>query len=412
MVREPRWLFSSKHSDSSGIEPALYSDPNNMTSLHQHGVTGYLLNYGQRFITESLGTSFIEVLAENVDSLNNIDDPVSHEILLSIKDSGELNFNISSHEEFFCLGLKRPEDILKYLTFRRKFGLAGLKRRLFDIPPYILVEPVSACNLRCPMCFQIDKTFTRKPFMGRMKWELFTKVVDEADEIGVGAVTVASRGEPMMHPRYGEMLSYIGAKKNIFELKTNTNATYLTEKICHEIFRAGVTTLVISADHYRKEDYEKLRKGADFEEVVANVAMLHRIRNETYPDCKTEIRVSGVDYYQTLDKKQFADFWSKYSDTVSSGTAIEKWDTYNNKPQPELQSSCSFLWDRMYVWFDGACNPCDADYKSYLSFGNVTDKTIKEVWNGSPLRELRQKHMNKKRNSLIPCDRCGIDFPE
>ena len=37
------------------------------------------------------------------------------------------------------------------------------------------------------MCFQIDKSFTRKPYMGIMKWDLFKKVVDEADEIGVGS---------------------------------------------------------------------------------------------------------------------------------------------------------------------------------------------------------------------------------
>ena len=69
------------------------------------------------------------------------------------------------------------------------------------------------------MCFQIDKTFTRKPFMGVMKWDLFTKVVDEANEIGVGAITLASRGEPLMHPKISDMLYYISKKENIFELK-------------------------------------------------------------------------------------------------------------------------------------------------------------------------------------------------
>ena len=113
--------------------------------------------------------------------------------------------------------------------------------------------------------------------MGIMQWDLFTRLVDEADEIGVGAITLASRGEPTMHPKFGEMLGYIGGKKNIFELKTNTNATYLTEEICHQIFQAGVTTVVVSADHYKKQPFEKLRKGAKFEMVVSNTAMLHRM---------------------------------------------------------------------------------------------------------------------------------------
>ena len=36
------------------------------------------------------------------------------------------------------------------------------------------------------------------------------------------------------------------------------------------------------------------------------------------------------------------------------------------------------FWDRMYVWFDGKCNPCDADYKSYLSYGDVSKIQLKK----------------------------------
>ena len=375
-------------------------------------IADYVTTHGQRFLTESLERDFIRILSENLNTLEVIKDPLSQKILLSIRESGKLNFNISNHESFFCRTIKKPEHLLQYLTFRYKFRLASAQRRVFDAPPYLLLEPVSTCNLKCPMCFQIDKTFTRKPFMGIMQWDLFTRLVDEANEIGVGAITLASRGEPTMHPKFGEMLGYIGGKKNIFELKTNTNATYLTEEICHQIFQAGVTTVVVSADHYKKQPFEKLRKGAKFEKVVSNTAMLHRIREKQYPDCKTEIRVSGVDYYKNLDRKNFSNFWSSYCDSVTCSSAVERWDTYNNEPQKELNSPCSFLWDRMYVWFDGVCNPCDADYKSYLSYGNVQDKTIKDVWNGSRIQELRQTHKSGKRTSINPCDRCGIDFVE
>ena len=39
------------------------------------------------------------------------------------------------------------------------------------------------------------------------------KIVDEADEIGVGAITLASRGEPLMHPKISEMIKYVSSKK-------------------------------------------------------------------------------------------------------------------------------------------------------------------------------------------------------
>ena len=59
---------------------------------------------------------------------------------------------------------------------------------------YLLIEPVSTCNLRCPFCFQTDKSFTRKPYMGLMKFELFKKILDEADENKVGAITLLAEG--------------------------------------------------------------------------------------------------------------------------------------------------------------------------------------------------------------------------
>ena len=51
--------------------------------------------------------------------------------------------------------------------------------------------------------------------MGIMNFQLFKKIVDEANEIGVGAISLASRGEPTMHKQLPEMLEYAGKKENI-----------------------------------------------------------------------------------------------------------------------------------------------------------------------------------------------------
>ena len=309
-----------------------------------------------------------------------------------------------------CFGVLKKQTIFNYLAFRYKFKLASSQKEELEVPPYLLIEPVSACNLRCPMCFQIDKTFTRKPFMGIIDWDFFKRVVDEANEIGVGAITLASRGEPSMHPKYGEMIEYVCKQNNIFEKKTNTNATFLTDKICHQIFDNNLTTIVISADHYEKEQYEILRKGANFEKILKNVEMLYNIREKYYPKSNTEIRVSGVDYHRNLDRVKFKEFWIQFSDNVSASYPIERWDTYNNAPHEDINSACSYLWDRMYVWFDGLCNPCDEDYKSYLSYGNLKNNSIKEVWNSKDIKIKRQKHLSSLRNQLTPCDRCGVCF--
>ena len=362
-----------------------------------------VLNNSKNKINEDL---FGLKLNENVDKYKI--DPSYEKKFIEILNSKEKFSFFSFIELYEAEKYFDKAKLVPFLYFRYKFRCASRNKVVWDAPPHLLIEPVSACNFRCPMCFQIDKTFTRKPYMGLMKWDLFKKVVDEADEIGVGSITLASRGEPTMHPQLGKMLKYISEKKNIFQIKLNTNASRINKKLCDEIFDSDLTTIVISGDHYEKEKYEYLRKNSVFEDIVSNVKLLFETR-KNYPNCKTEIRISGIDLKKDLDRDAFSKFWSKMSDNVSVGDAIERWDTYNN-PKDNLTSACNFLWDRMYVWFDGKVNPCDADYKSFLSFGDVSKESIATVWKSQKIQLLRSKHLEKLRGKINPCDRCGLDF--
>ena len=111
-------------------------------------------------------------------------------------------------------------------------------------------------------------------------------------------------------------------------------------------------------------DYERLRLGSNFEKVVENVDLLFNIREKFYPNSLTEIRISGVDNERNLNREKFRDFWIKRCDHVSAGYPLERWNTYENEPDINTKDPCENLWDRMYIWFDGKVNPCDADYKS------------------------------------------------
>ena len=124
----------------------------------------------------------------------------------------------------------------------------------------------------------------------------------------------------------------------------------------------------------------------------------------------TEIRVSGIDFYKNLNREKFTKFWSKFSDNVSAGDPIERWDTYFNPPHPDINSPCNAIWERMYVWWDGLCNPCDADYKSYLSYGDASKDKIKNIWKSEKVTKLRKDHLSNKRNCHNPCDRCSVDY--
>ena len=388
------------------------------------------MNYNKinNFIGRGKVSQEVIHLERSVDNLNafyNIFLENSSEIKQFIKkDATEIQKNFWS--EFFEMNLfnmqvnphimkyvfynkKNVNKIYRYINFRFFFEQVSLKKIETDYPPYLLIEPVSTCNLRCPFCFQTDKTFTKKPFMGTMKLDLFKNIIDQANELGVGAITIASRGEPTLHKDLGEMLKYAKSKNNIFEVKLNTNATKLTEDLCNQIFESEVNQVTISADHYEKKTFEELRKNSNFETIVKNVKLLFETRKK-FKNPLTEIRVSGIDYYKSTNKNIFHDFWIKISDEVTIGNALERWDTYNNKTHPEINDPCENLWDRMYIWFDGKVNPCDADYKSYLSYGNVNEFSIKKLWNNKTIKNLRNKHTTNQRSEIDPCNKWGVTF--
>ena len=352
--------------------------------------------------------SIIEIFNKFVEESNDI---YAERLLKQLKNNKKFDFPINKPMEMFIVkNQKNIKKIIKYIIFRYKFYIAGKDKINLGYPPYLLIEPVSTCNLRCPFCFQTDKSFTKKPFMGVIDFDFFKKIIDQADELETGAITIASRGEPTMHKQYIEMLEYINQKENIFEIKTNTNGTYLTEKMCHAIFKNNVTQIVISSDHYIKKDYERLRLGSNFEKVVKNVDMLFNIRKKFYPDSFTEIRISGIDNERNLDREKFKNFWIKRCDHVTASFPLERWNTYENEILPNIKDPCENLWDRMYVWFDGKVNPCDADYKSYLSYGSAKEYDLKELWNNKAISKTREQHVKKNRNEINPCDRCGVTF--
>ncbi|MDV2502430.1 MAG: radical SAM/SPASM domain-containing protein [bacterium] len=322
-----------------------------------------------------------------------------------VKDVGSMHFTISS-QELNWMRRHETSNWLDYLVYRYRFKIYPLQRNLMNFPLHLLIEPASICNLRCIMCFQVDTTFTKKEYMGLMPWELFTTVVDQAKDRGCNAVTLASRGEPTLHRRFCQMLHYI-SDAGIMDLKINTHAGMMDEEMSHGILSAGINEIVFSVDAATKETYESIRVRGKFEEVVANIERFHHIREKHYPQSPSVTRITGIHVDERQDIQQMQEFWSQRVDEVTIKEMAPRWDSYNN-PLMEETRPCNFLWERMYVWYDGTVNPCDFDYKSHLTVGNAYESSLSEIWLGEAYTRLRKDHLAGERQSRYPCDRCPL----
>lgn len=359
---------------------------------------------GVKFLNEKLFDKnyYLELLIDGLDKLQMSESykTMFTQVYESIK-NGE--FSLNSQEMNFIKSY--PEKLIDYVIFRYKFRIYPEKNILTDFPLYLLIEPTSICNLRCKMCFQMDKFFSDKKNMGFIDFEFYKNLIDQAVEGGTKALTMASRGEPLLNKQFPQMLDY--ARGKFFELKVNTNAMLMDEKMSHKLLENDITDLVFSIDSAEKAQYEGIRVGANFDTVVQNISKFNEIREKYYPKSKIVTRISGVKSSDEQDMEKFTTFWSQFVDEVAYVNCINRKDSYNNA-QTQVKFPCKILWSRMYVWWDGVCNPCDFDYKSNLNLGNAKEKSLKEIWLGEKVQQIRESHLLGNRDANHPCNVCEL----
>lgn len=160
----------------------------------------------------------------------------------------------------------------------------------------VYVEPTNACNLACATC--VRHAWDEPE--GFMAWETFVAVVDGLVEAtggagvpggdagpgdgrgGVAAGTVAfmGLGEPLLHPRFLDMVRL--AKRHGLRVEVTTNALLLERGLAEDLVTAGLDQLVVSIDGASAEAFGRVRSGASLEKVVENVRHLHDFRGPYY----------------------------------------------------------------------------------------------------------------------------------
>ena len=310
------------------------------------------------------------------------------------------SFNISEIEKLEDLELPR------FLFYRYRYEVFPQQLKLDEFPPCLQIEPTSICNYRCVFCYQVDSSFNKKSngMMGTMSLDLFKSLIDEAAG-NCEAISLASRGEPLICPDIEKMLAY--AEGKFLALKLNTNAWFLDEAKCHAILQAGVNTVVFSAESASEPNYSRLRVGGKLERVVKNIKRFHEIKERQYAHSKTISRVSGVKIPGSDDIDHMERFWGNWVDQVSF-VDYNPWEDTYQQPVNNITNVCSDLWRRMFVWWDGSVNPCDSDYKSTLCVGKAPGIRLRSAWRSKQYEELRDKHKSQKRQQCNPCDRCVV----
>jgi radical SAM protein with 4Fe4S-binding SPASM domain len=133
-----------------------------------------------------------------------------------------------------------------------------------DLPRFLQVEPVGQCNLRCKMC---PIQFCRDGPPAFMDFDLFVRLLDQFPDLE--EIQLQGLGEPMMHPRFFDMVSY--ARSRGIKAGTNSNLTLLNARRAELCVTSGLDELHASIDGATAETYEEIRVRSHFDRITRNL---------------------------------------------------------------------------------------------------------------------------------------------
>src|SRR5439155_10129982 len=125
----------------------------------------------------------------------------------------------------------------------------------------------------------------------QMPFELFARVADEVAQHPHAWLRLHARGEPLLHPRFVDMVRY-AKRAGVRVVQAFTDAITLDEAKARAILDAGLDVLECSI-HGHTETYEQLMRNGRYEQVRDNVIRFRRLRDELRG--RTKLVVSAVD---------------------------------------------------------------------------------------------------------------------
>lgn len=281
----------------------------------------------------------------------------------------------------------------------------------------IYLEVTTQCNFSCITC--IRNTWNED--LGHMEWGIFEKLLNSFKELPIlETVHFGGFGEPFSHPRILDMLKAV--KSLGLKVEIITNGSLLTDNVIKELTALELDMVYVSMDGPDEEEYNEIRQGGDFNNVLGNVKKLIRIKKElgvSKPELGIEfvamkknfhklpklmrlaweLKVRSVivtnllPYHESLKEEIIYDI-----DDTGNLFGNESWLIHLQAQMPYLklrtERYCKFIQDNsLSINFKGNVSPCYALMHSYRCFiygrekeiipcclGNISNKTLKEIW--------------------------------
>jgi radical SAM protein with 4Fe4S-binding SPASM domain len=166
-------------------------------------------------------------------------------------------------------GMAQPADGLRYGHGSSAPGSARHRR------PIVVWNITRTCNLRCVHCYSSSNA---ERYPGELDWEQMKGVVDDLSAYEIPSLLL-SGGEPLIHPRFFDLVDYASSKD--LKLTISTNGTLIDPEKAARLKEAEVAYVGISLDGIGEvHDTFRGKKGA-FKAAVKGFHYCHEVGQKT-----------------------------------------------------------------------------------------------------------------------------------
>jgi len=285
-------------------------------------------------------------------------------------------------------GTKLQLNIIKsfFISLYRPLGLA--------------IEVSSLCNASCTMCPREELTREKK----LVDFDLFKKIIFDAKKTNVDVFQLSFYGESLMDPHLVKKIKFI------YEIIPNawvqivTNGSLLSSDKTKELLESNISEIRISIEGNNSEEYNKIRRGLDYKEIVKNVKNLREERDRN--SYKTQIIVTGLHLVNTpIDILEYERFWSQYADQVYTRNE-HKLDREIKENLYSKLLPCDMLFKHLPIFSDGSYPICIYDWMGETNYDNIKNSSISQAWFAKKIMFYKIMHLIGLKRKLKLCKDC------
>ncbi len=277
--------------------------------------------------------------------------------------------------------------------------------------PEVRYEVTDHCNAACVMCPR-DLHKLGRPH-GIMDQAMFEKSIDEVVGLGCKQIVLTGFGEPLIDKKLESKVAY--AKSKGLRTYFISNASLLNRKRARGLIEAGLDELRVSYYGMRKESYERVMVGLNFDVTMKNLLGFLELRDELGSK-RPRLELNWLVLPENEgDTDSFKEFWEPRAD------AIEIWKPHNfgdgrsyrqRYEDVAMKNTCGRPENGpLQIQWDGEVIPCCYDYNNKIVLGNAFQQPVLEILNGDKYQLLRHAHRNKNFRLFPFCDQCDQLLP-